>query len=620
MMYAVPSYVAGEGEMTADIAQLMRWAGFVLTLPMLAYSAAPFFAGAVRDLRRGSAGMDVPVAIGIAAAFAGSALATFSGVGDVYYDSIAMFVFLLLAARYLELVARSKAGDALLHLARATPRTARRLLAGAIEEIPAGRLAAGDRVLVRPGETVPADGALEDDSAHVSEAWLSGESHPVTRARGERMLEGAVNAGNAFMMRVERVGEATALSSIHRMMERALGERPRWVESAHRAAGLFAVAVLLAAAMAGLAWLWIDAARAPWVAVAVLVVTCPCALALATPLAVTAASGALARVNLVVSRASAIEALAGVTDVVLDKTGTLTEGRPAILQTVTFGERDAAGCIALAGTLARFSAHPLDRAFTAAAHPGDAPVPDGLRNVPGAGIEANIDGLRVRLGSAAYVQSLHGDIAPIAWIRTSDTAMFLGDECGWIAGFRLGDAIRPEARAALASLRALGLRLHLLSGDSRMVAEAVARDLGIEAVAAPADPAAKLGYVQALQACDARVAMVGDGINDAPVLAQADVSIAMGGGCDLAQIRADAVLLSDSLHDLGRAIGIPRKARRVVRQNLAWALGYNVIAIPVAVLGAVTPLLAGIGMSASSLLVVANALRLRHQGTISPVD
>jgi Cu2+-exporting ATPase len=613
MMYAVPAYLAGEGEMTADVVQLMRWAGLVLTAPVLAYSAAPFLVGAWRDLSRRRAGMDVPIALGLAAATAASVVATLRGQGDVYFDSITMFVFLLLGARYLEVVARGRAGDALQHLARLIPQAAHRFAGpgDALEEVAVARLAVGDRVLVRPGETVPADGILESDEALVSEAWLSGESRAIARARGERLVGGGINAGSACVIRVERVGEETALSAIQRMMERALADRPRWVEAAQRASEFFVAAVLAVAAAAGVGWLFIDAARAPWVAVAVLVVTCPCALALAAPLAATAACGALARANLVVSRAAAIEGLAGASDVVFDKTGTLTYGRPRLLQTVPLGRHGAAHALSLAARLARWSAHPIDQALAQAGGMGGGASAERHQSFPGAGIEGWVAGARLRLGRAAFVQELHGRPTPLTWIRTTDTTVFLGDERGWIAGFRLGDEIRPEARAALARLRGIGLRVHLLSGDERGVAEAVAAALAIDHVIAPSSPEGKLAYVRDLQQAGARVVMVGDGINDAPVLARADVSVAMGGGADLAQVRADAVLLSDSLDDFADACLIARKARRVTRQNLAWALAYNLVALPVAVAGVLTPLLAAVGMSLSSLAVVANVLRLR---------
>ncbi len=621
MMYAVPTYVAGEGEISADAQSLMRWAGLVLTLPVMAYSSAPFFRGAWRDLGMKRLGMDVPVALGLIAAFAASVVATVAGRGEVYFDSIAMFVFLLTGGRFLELLARQRAGSSLEHLARLTPQTAHRMddaVGEATSVVPVARLVPGDLVLVRPGETVPADGEMESDEGEVSEAWLSGESRPLARSRGDTILGGSVNAGRALVMRVTRVGAETAISAIQRLMERALGERPRWVEAAQRASGVFVAFILLASLAAGLAWLAIDPSRALWVAVSVLIVTCPCALALATPVAVTAATGAMARANLVPARAQAIERLASVTHFVFDKTGTLTHGRPRLLETMPLGTRSAPECLALAAALARWSSHPLDRAF------GDSPLfPHGGTSVPldgkrglspvvGEGQEAVVEGRRVRLGRASFVAQLNGKTAPVAWLRSRDSVVYLGDEREWIAAFRLGDTLREDAREAVESLRALGLEIHLLSGDEPEVVRGVAAELGIREARGRATPEAKQRAVKNLQLLGARVAVVGDGINDAPVLAQADASIAMGGGANLAQIQADAVLLSDSLADLARAVAIARRARRVMRQNLAWALAYNLVVIPLAFAGLVTPLIAGIGMSASSLVVVANAARLRR--------
>ena len=618
MMYAVPAYLADDGDISADAQSLMRWAGLLLTLPVMAYSAAPFFRGAWRDLRLVRLGMDVPVALGLAAAFAASAWTTVAGHGDVYFDSVTMFVFLLLGGRYLELLARSRASQSLQHLGRLVPQTA--TLLGPVEEqaprvVAVARLAVGDRVLVRPGETVPADGVLESDSATVNEAWLSGESRPLARRRGEQVFGGAVNAGSALVMKVARVGADTAISAIQRLMERSLAERPRWVESAQRASAWFVAFILVAALAAGAAWLAIDPARALWVAVSVLIVTCPCALALATPVAMTVATGALARGNVVATRGRTLEALATATDVVFDKTGTLTHGTARVLETISLCHAGADACLAMAGAVAQWSAHPLDRAIARGAADlggrGTAHGAHGATSVPGMGIEAILDGRRVRMGSSGFVAALHGRATPIAWLEVRDTLVWLGDERGWLAVLRLGDAVREEARAAVLELRALGLEVHLLSGDDQPVAEDVAARLGIDRATGRASPERKRRYVQMLQSRGARVAMVGDGINDAPVLAQADVSVAMGSGADLAQLRADAVLLSDSIADLARAVRVARRARAVIRQNLGWALAYNLVAIPLAYAGMVTPLAAGIGMSLSSLAVVANALRLR---------
>ena len=597
MMYAVPVYLAGDGELTADATQLMRWAGLLLTLPVIGYSALPFFRGALRDARLRTLGVDVPVAIAIVVAFAASVAATLTGRGEVYFDSVTMFVFLLLGGRYLELLARSRAGESLQHLARVSP--------------DGERARVGDIVVVRPGETVPADGVLESEAAVVSEAWLTGESAPIAKGCGEAVLGGSVNDGSAFTLRVTRVGARTALAAIERMMERALAERPRWVEAAQRASAWFVAAVLLAAVVAAAAWWQEDPERAVWVAVSVLIVTCPCAFALATPAALTVATGRLARGSLVVSRGHAIEALAVATDVIFDKTGTLTRGRPVLHGVRLLGSLDEPRCRAIAAAMARLSSHPLDRPLVEAGDVQGIRVQDH-RAVAGAGLEARVDGAPMRLGRAQFVGATHAAAVPAADGIGGETTVWLGDEKGWLAAFVLRDALRPDARAAVDALRARGLSVHLLSGDAPEVALRVGRELGISHVTGGATPADKQRYVRELQSRGARVAMVGDGINDTPVLAQADVSIAMGGGADVAQLRSDAVLLSGRLPELVSAVDVARRTRAVVRQNIAWSLAYNAIAIPLAVAGLVTPLVAAIGMSASSLLVVANALRLRR--------
>ena len=611
MMYAVPTYLAGEGEMGADAQGLLRWAGLVLTLPVLLYSAGPIFRGASRDLLQRHLGMDVPVALGLAAAFFASAWNTIAGGGDVYFDSVAMFVFLLLGARYLEMAARSRAGQALLPLARLVPQSAHRLQDGGAVTIAAAALATGDRILVRPGETLPADGELESAQATLDEAWMTGESRPVVHARGDLLLGGAVNAGSPLVMTVRRVGEATSISSIHRLMERALGERPRWAAAAQHAVPPFIAAVLVAAIGAFVAWLAIDPARAPGIAVSVLIITCPCALALAAPAAVTLAAGAFAQRRVVVARLDAIESLAGVTDVVFDKTGTLTAGRAVLAETFAFHRGNAPQMLALAAGLSRASSHPLDAAIAEAATGMKVPMATRHSSFPGEGMEATVDETRVRLGRAEFAGALHGRPVPLAFIGASDPVAWLADESGWLAAFRFTDRMRIDAHRAVDRLRVQGVQVHLLSGDARNGVRRLARELGVERWEAEATPAAKLAYVRALQSVGARVAMVGDGSNDAPVLAQADVSFAMGSGADVARMRADMVLLADSPEDVSGALATARKTRSIVRQNLSWALAYNAIAIPLALAGLVTPLAAGIGMSMSSLVVVANALRVR---------
>ncbi len=628
MMYAIPTYIADEGTMTADVEQLMRWAGLILTLPVLLYSAAPFFKGAWADLRRRRAGMDVPVALGVAVAFFASTWSTLVGGGSVYFDSVSMFMFLLLGGRHLELLARQRAARPLQHLARVMPEVAHRvrdLESLKTESVAVARLQPGELVLVRPGETIPADGSGLS-AAQVSEAVITGESRPVHKQAGGRLIAGAVNLGSAFVMRVTGVGAETVLSSIVALVDRAVAERPPLAELAQRAAGVFVAGVLVTAVLAALVWLRIDPDRALWIAVSLLIITCPCALSLATPAALSVATGELAASGVIAARGHTIESLGAATDFILDKTGTLTFGRMQLLEILTFGPWGAADCTRIAAALERSSEHPLASAFCSVATAQAATGKSGnsgetaaglgvsaIRNEPGQGIQALIDGRTHRIGRAAYVSGLHGRPAPVAWLHSQHTVVWLGDEQGWLAAFRLGDGLREGAQALVADLGRLGRKVHLLSGDDAGAVEDVARQLGIVHVKGGVDPAGKLAYVRHLQKGGARVAMVGDGINDAPVLAQADVSVAMGGGCNLAQLQSDAVLLSESLLPLARAVRLALRTRRVLRQNLAWALAYNLVAVPLAFAGLVTPLVAGIGMSASSLIVVLNAQRLRLQ-------
>jgi len=618
MMYAVPTYIAGSGEMAPDIARLLGWAALVLTLPVVGYSAQPFFVGAWRSLRNRSLGMDVPVALGIGTAFAASVVATVRGSGPVYFDSVAMFVFLLAGGRYLEFLARNRAGLTLQRLGRLVPQTAQRLRDAAsleCEPVAAALLAPGDRVLVRGGESLPADGELESDRAWLNESLLTGESRAIERARGARLLGGSINAGSAFVMRVTRVGAQATLATIERLVERALAERPRWVEMAQRASGIFVAVVLACALGAGLAWLTIDPSRALWVAVSVLIVTCPCALSLATPAAMTVGLAEMARAGLVVSRGHGVEALAGATDMVFDKTGTLTAGRPQVLAVLPLGRLAAGETLAVAAAIGRGSTHPLDGAIVRAAGSAALPHVEAHASRAGEGAEARIAGRRYRVGQAGFCGRLHGKPVPIAWLHAADTVVWLSDESGWLAAIRIGDGLRPEARGVIEALGALGLRVHLLTGDEPRVAHRVGMELGIDRIEARASPERKQEYVRGLQRRGARVAMVGDGVNDAPVLGLADVSVAMGHGADLAQLKADAVLASDSLDDLVRAVRLARRTRAILRQNLAWALAYNLLVLPLAFAGMVTPLLAGLGMASSSLLVVANALRVRERTT-----
>ena len=623
MMYALPAYSATD--LAADTRVLMRWASLVLTIPVVAYSAWPFFVGAWRDLKRRTLGMDVPVALGVGTAFVASVYSTFSGHGEVYYDSITMFVFLLLTGRFLEMNARRRAGAAVEELVKLIPAATTRLPhwpARDEEPAPVARLAVGNHVLVRPGETLPADGVVVEGSSAVSEAMLTGESLPLSKTIGAQLVGGSLNQASPLVMRVEKLGADTRLASIVRLLDRAQSEKPRIAQLADRAAAWFVGVLLVITVLVGLAWYVIDPSKVLWIVVSILVVTCPCALGLATPAALTTATGRLTRLGLLTTRGHALETLARATDLVFDKTGTLTYGRLNVRSVVPLDGRSEADVSALAAALEAGSEHPIAKALRQdrpegerlAAYPSRvlrAATPPTLtvsqiRNTPGLGVEGTINGHAYRLGAPRFAAA---ESAPpdadggVSWVA-------LAEDHQLIAWFALADTPRPDARAALDALRHQGLRLHLLSGDGEAAVQASARQLGIADWRAGALPEDKLVYVQALQSQGRIVAMVGDGINDAPVLAAAQVSIAMGEGADVAQAAADMVMLGGRLAILSEGVALARKTQQIIRQNLGWALGYNLIAIPAAALGYVTPWLAGIGMSGSSLLVVLNALRL----------
>ncbi len=614
MMYAVPRYIDDTGTLSFESDQLMRWASLVLTIPVMLFACGPFFSNAIADLRGRRLGIDTPISVGILAAFAASCWATLSGTGEVYFDSISMLVFLLLGARYLEMAARQKAAGSLDRLLRWMPEFACRLTgslaSSGTERIEINALRSGDAVLIAPGETVPADGTVQSGASSVDESLLTGESRPVAKSAGDSLIGGAINIEQPLVMRVTGVGVDTKAAAIGRLIERAAASKPRLVALADRIGGYLTWVVMVSSLAAFVGWGMVDPAKALWVAIAVLVVTCPCALALAAPIALTAATGRLSAQGIVLTRSSAMEAAARLTDVVLDKTGTLTEGRLSVAHITPLGHMHAAECVAIAAAMEAGSIHPVAKAMSAAAGDPCATVVTAVVHYPGHGVEGHVEGRRLRLGTREFVAEIAGP-APIPTVLEAHrTPVYLGEASGWLTAFELEDSLKAGVMDTIAGLRGRGLRIHLLSGDAISVVSHYAGNAGIDTWTGQATPQDKHAYVVGLQQQGRRVAMVGDGVNDAPVLAQADVSIAMGQGAPLAQMQSDFVLLNGRIEGIELLIEESSIAMKSIRQNFNWALGYNAVALPLAVAGFVGPWEAAIGMAASSFVVVLNALRL----------
>lgn len=644
MMITWPQYVAGQDEIPADLWNLMNWACWVLSLPVMLFSCGPFLQGAWRAARRGRISMDTPVSLGILGTFIVSTGVTFGNQDlfghEAYFDSLTMFVTFLLAGRWLESRARERVTQSLESMCVRLPEAVERavnaeedLATVASESTPLSSLRHGDRVRVAVGQAFPADGQILAGETEVDESLLTGESRAVPRQVGQMVVAGSLNMSAPVWMAIERLGPDTRYQQIVSLVHQAMTEKPGWMRFADRMAAPFLWGVILLAAGGALAWQWIDPSKSVWVAVSVLVVTCPCALSLAAPSALLAAAGAMARKGLLVRRLDALEALAEIDQVYFDKTGTLTAGELSVVSLATPQGRIAAaqGLPAaqiehwgLAAALASYSQHPLSRSLVKAAQDaGGWPATSwvDVREQAGKGVQATDAQGRVwRLGLLSWV--LPAAAAEAGWwTQDSDARVWMAaiDDTGTLApetvtGFVFDEVFRAEARPTVQRLRELGCQSALLSGDQASRVHAAARLLGqgedMVVAQAQATPEDKLNVIARIQAEGHRVAVVGDGINDAPVLAKADVSVALDQGAALAQSQADLIILGGRLLGLPEAVVISRQAMRIVRQNLAWAAIYNASCIPLALAGLMPPWLAGLGMALSSLGVVLNALRL----------
>lgn len=619
MMYMLPLYVREQTRMDAEVTSFLRIISLLLTTPVLFYAGWPFLRNALRALRNRSIDMDVPVALALVLAYGASVYNTLTQQGEVYFDSVTMFIFFLALGRYVEMAVRHRTGSITEALARLQPKLAHRVVRDASgeqhEEVPLQALQVGDEVLVRVGEAIPADGRISVGNSSIDESLLTGESLPVLRKPGHSVLAGTVNIEAPLRVKLTATGTATVLAGVMALLERAQADKPQLALLADRIARQFLNSLLIFTAAVAVLWYWIEPARAFEAVLAVLVVTCPCALSLATPAVIAATISALARRGLLVTRADAIEHLAQVRHMVFDKTGTLTTGRIVIARNECMADLDAARCHALAAALEAAADHPIAQAFRAAAGSSSALHADQLRVVPGAGVSGVVDGVPYRLGTPAFVAELRGNKA---CLPNDAAAVVLGNDRFELARFELRDPLRNEAPASIRQLADLGIDSSILSGDAPSVVQKIANECGIEQYRARQTPADKLNALQVLKQTRV-VAMVGDGINDAPVLSAANVSIAMGGGTALAQATADVILMNNSLRALPCAVQLARCAQRIMYQNLIWAGAYNLAAVPLAALGMIPPWLAALGMSTSSVLVVLNATRVMRGAAVDQV-
>lgn len=594
-----------------------RWVSLAICGLLIAYPAQDFWIGAWRDFQHRKLGMDVPILLGISFAFVGSLVATITSRGDVYFDSIAMFVFFVLLARHFETAGKIKAMSHLDQLSRAIPQFAFKRQDQEWIQVPVLDLVPGDTVRVLPGETVPVDGNITEGRSSFDESLLTGESTPVKKTIGDTAIAGSVNGDQPVQVSVGNSSSQNTLDSIRRLVDRGLERKPASAQLADQIARYFVIGILLIAFFTASYWLAVG--NEDWLSstIAVLIVTCPCALALATPVALAVGAGKFVESGILPLRMDALEPLAHADTIAFDKTGTLTTGRPGVINVEVSASDSWESANLIATTLSQASEHPLAQALKLY---GPAPLiaATAVENIPGQGITGIVNGQQYWLGRREFVESRfpNADSAQLMFkrgIESGNSLAFLADHDHLVAVYQFSDEPRHGAEQLVQSLQDDGVKtITILSGDTQQHADRLAQELQIETAIGGMLPEDKLDWVHQRQQRGSTVLMFGDGINDAPTLAAADVSISLSSGTDLANLSSDFLLLGERLGLATTARKVARKINRNIKQNLAWALGYNTLAIPFAAMGYVPPWLAAIGMSASSLIVVANALRIKR--------
>jgi Cu2+-exporting ATPase len=606
MMFSVPVWSGQETGMTAEMRTMFHWISALIAIPTAAYAGRPFFESAVRALKAGAVNMDVPITLGVVLALGMSVFETLSHGEHAYFDGVVMLLFFLLIGRYLDQSMRRRTRDTAGNLAALRSETAIKFVDGqALLEVPIGAIAPGDLVLVKPGQRISVDGVIEAGTSEVDQSLVTGETRHVAAAPGAHVYAGTLNMNGALRIRVSKAAKGTLLDEIETLLARAVESRSSYVQLADRAARLYApvvhaiaLATFLGWMLAGLSW-----QQALVISITVLIITCPCALGLAIPAVQVVASGALFRKGVLLGSGDALERLAAADAVVFDKTGTLTLPEASVANLDQIGLCD----LKLAGRLALSSAHPL-AAVVARAAGVDNPF-DGVVERPGYGLDVVHDGEALRLGSPLYCGA--EEIADTLGAVHPDASFIAFRRGGRAVVFAVAQALRPDAAETADRLRGMGLSLSMLSGDRLAPVVKAAVALGIATRAAGLKPSDKIARIERMRASGRHVLMVGDGINDAPALAAAHVSMSPASASHLAQNAADAVFLGDRLAPVADAVAIARRAKKLMVENLALAVVYNAIAVPIAIAGYATPLVAALAMSGSSIIVTLNALRAR---------
>ncbi|HFQ4944293.1 TPA: heavy metal translocating P-type ATPase [Vibrio vulnificus] len=595
MMLAVALYLEVFGDLEPEFKNYFRWVSLIFATPVLLYSALPFYLNAWRSIKGRTLGMDVPVSIALIFAYCASLVATVAEQGEVFFESISMFTFFLLVGRFLEMRARRKAAAASGNLLKLIPAIATTLDG---KQVPVKSLKIGDQVRVLPGEHIPADGFVVEGRIHIDESMLTGESVHVVKRAGDAVFAGTLNGDESFVLQVTSSKADSVISNIVRLQDEAQHSKPKIAEVADVVARYFVGAILLISAATWFYWHQTKPEDAFWIMLSVLVATCPCALSLATPTALTCATSRMGNFGILLRKGHVFETLCKVNHLVIDKTGTLTKGDIEVEDTKTFDEFSKETCLALAASLESHANHPIARAFKPY-FDTDFQVSDVV-NIIGSGISGTWDNKAINIGSAAFV---------LGRAALEKNAVYMSIDGKHVATFYYHDPIRKESHELIEKFAQAGIKTTLLTGDSAANAEGVAKAVGIEHVIASAKPEDKLAYLKGLEENDITM-MVGDGINDAPTLAGAHLSVAMGSGTDVAKASADMTLLGDRLDKLLEARELALRTRRIIKENLAWSLGYNLLILPLAVAGLVAPYIAVVGMSGSSIIVVSNSLRL----------